>query len=90
MMGEKTALGIANSFWFNKTFRPARPFLQRNADFFGAVRFLRPSAGRELVFDRPFLYGILGLETGLPLFTGVMGGSDEIDGFRGRRCGTGT
>ena len=35
--GEKTTLGIANSIWFNKTFRPARPFLQRNADFFGAA-----------------------------------------------------
>lgn len=35
--GEKTTLGIANSIWFDKTFRPARPFLQRNADFFGAA-----------------------------------------------------
>jgi serpin B len=31
-----------------------------------------PPTGPELVFDRPFLYGILDLETGIPLFTGVM------------------
>lgn len=35
--GEKTTVGIANSIWFDWKYRPARPFLQRNADYFGAA-----------------------------------------------------
>ncbi len=34
--GSKTILGIANSIWFDKQYRPAGTFLKKNADFFGA------------------------------------------------------
>jgi len=33
---EKTSLLIANSFWYNKDFVPYEPFLQTNADYYGA------------------------------------------------------
>lgn len=31
-----------------------------------------PYSERQIVFDRPFVYGILDLETGLPLFAGIL------------------
>jgi len=31
-----------------------------------------PVTARKLIFDRPFLYGIMDLQTGLPLFLGIM------------------
>jgi serine protease inhibitor len=34
--GSKTTLKIANSIWFDQNFTPYQPFLQSNADFFGA------------------------------------------------------
>ncbi len=34
--GEKTTLKIANSIWFDQDFAPYIPFLQTNADYFGA------------------------------------------------------
>ncbi len=34
--GPKTSLTIANSIWFDQFFTPYKPFLQDNADFFGA------------------------------------------------------
>jgi len=33
---EKTNVSIANSIWFDQVFVPFKPFLQANADFFGA------------------------------------------------------
>ena len=33
---EKTTVSIANSIWFDRDFVPFKPFLQTNADFFGA------------------------------------------------------
>ena len=44
--GEKTDLAIANSIWFDRDFRPAKSFLQRNADYYGA-------AARRLDFRDP-------------------------------------
>ena len=35
--GAKTDLAIANSIWFDRDFRPAKVFLQRNADYYGAA-----------------------------------------------------
>ena len=31
-----------------------------------------PSSDKQLTLDRPFLYGIMDLKTGLPLFVGIM------------------
>ncbi|NLW12694.1 MAG: serine proteinase inhibitor [Clostridiaceae bacterium] len=31
-----------------------------------------PSYDKEIIFDRPFIYGIMHMPTGVPLFTGVM------------------
>ena len=44
--GEKTDLAIANSIWFDRDFRPAKTFLQHNADYYGA-------AARRLDFRDP-------------------------------------
>lgn len=34
--GDKTTLEISNAIWFDKNFVPDHPFLQRNADYYGA------------------------------------------------------
>jgi len=31
-----------------------------------------PQSDKELIFDRPFLYGVMDLQTGIPLFVGIM------------------
>jgi serine protease inhibitor len=31
-----------------------------------------PLSDKEITFDRPFLYGIMDLQTGMPLFIGIM------------------
>ncbi|NLI96766.1 MAG: serine proteinase inhibitor, partial [Synergistaceae bacterium] len=31
-----------------------------------------PAVEREITFDRPFLYGIMDLEAGIPLFVGIL------------------
>jgi serpin B len=31
-----------------------------------------PSYDKEIIFDRPFIYGIMHMPTGVPLFTGIM------------------
>ena len=35
-VGDKTTLEISNAIWFDKNFVPNQPFLQRNADYYGA------------------------------------------------------
>ena len=48
----KTDLAIANSIWFDREFRPAKAFLQRNADYYGA-------AARRLDFRDPKSPGVI-------------------------------
>lgn len=50
--GEKTDLAIANSIWFDREFRPAKAFLQRNADYYGA-------AAKRLDFRDPKSPGVV-------------------------------
>lgn len=50
--GEKTSVSIANSIWFDQTFAPYKPFLQANADYYGA-------SARKLDFRDPATVGII-------------------------------
>lgn len=49
---EKTSVSIANSIWFDQAFVPDKPFLQVNADFYGA-------AARKFDFRDPATVGVI-------------------------------